>query len=311
MFWIWFDGKFEEKKNYLNNFLKKRVLSILIPYSLCRVIGYISDIYINYDSKSLFYYLNPKIIFKNIILFDHNWFACEIIILYFLFYLLFKLFQNRNLNRFIILILSWLIIFIPTYYSNSEKHIKYIFVRVVYHQAIGSFIYGLLIGEYEKIIIIFINKYFYIFFNFSLLFPFYYYIFTKYIRDLPLETGKYLNFWLYVTKYNILSILMYSCVLIITMKIQLNNIILDYLGKFTFENYLYHTLLLKLDKNIKIIVKTESVFWKYFGLIMVSLYIGEKIHYLDNFLISLINKDDNKIIKNNSVDEINYKIKIK
>ena len=103
---------------------------------------------------------------------------------------------------------------------------------------------------------------------------------------------------------------MYSCVLIITMKIQLNNIILDYLGKFTFENYLYHTLLLKLDKNIKIIVKTESVFWKYFGLIMVSLYIGEKIHYLDNFLISLINKDDNKIIKNNSVDEINYKIKI-
>ena len=120
---------FKKKKDYLNNFLKKRVLSILIPYSLCRVIGYISDIYINYDSKSLFYYLNPKIIFKNIILFDHNWFACEIIILYFLFYLLFKLFQNRNLNRFIILILSWLIIFIPTYYSNSEKHIKYIFVR--------------------------------------------------------------------------------------------------------------------------------------------------------------------------------------
>jgi len=200
-----------------------------------------------------------------------------------------------------------LILFISTYYSNSEHHIKYIFVRVVYHQAIGSFIYGLLIWHYEEIIIQFIDKYFYIFLILASLFTFYYYVFIKYIRDLPLETGKYLNFWLYVTKF--LSILMYSCMLIITMKIQLNNIILDYLGKFTFENYLYYTLLLKLDKNIKIIVKTEFVFWKYFGLIMISLYIGEKIHYIDDFLISLINKDDNQIIKNKSVDEINNKVK--
>ena len=74
------------------------------------------------------------------------------------------------------------------------------------------------------------------------------------------------------------------------MKIQLNNIILDYLGKFTFENYLYHTLLIKIDKKVKIIVKTESVFWKYFALIFVSLYIGEKMHYIDSFLISLVKK---------------------
>ena len=206
---------FKKKKNYLNNFLKRRVLTTLIPYLLCRLIGYICDTYITFDSnKSLFYYLNPIIIFKKIILFDHNWFACEIIILYFLFYVLFSFFTNRNINRFIMLLLSWLILFIPTYYSNSEHHIKYIFVRVVYHQAIGSFIYGLLIGDYEEIIIQFIDKYFYIFLILASLFPFYYYFFIKYIRDLPLETGKYLNFWLYVTKYNILSILMYSCVLI-------------------------------------------------------------------------------------------------
>jgi len=202
------------------------------------------------------------------------------------------------------LLFSWIILLLPTLYNyHPQKRLKYPFVRIEYHISIYSFIYGLLIGDYEKSIIKFIQKYFNIFFIFSSFFPLYYIIFLKYIKDFPLKTGNYLNYWLFVTQCNILSILMYSCILIITMKFQLNNIILDYLGKFTFENYLYHTLLLKLDKTCKII-ETKSLFWEYFLIIFVSLYIGEKMHNINIIIISSINKDDNKTNENKIVHDI-------
>jgi len=101
---------------------------------------------------------------------------------------------------------------------------------------------------------------------------------------------------------------MYSCILILTMKIQINNIILDYLGKFTLENYLYHPLILKIYRTNTIYFKPENIFWKYFISFFVSLYYSEKMHYINSLLIGLINKDENKINENKG--NIINKIKI-
>ena len=291
---------FKKKKDYLNNFIKRRIFSILIPYLLNRFINYVQNITMNYNhEKSLIDILNFKMMFYDIFVYNHAWFILELIMFYLFFYIFFKYLKNRHLIRFLILIFCWLIILVPTYYpKNLGKNKKYIFVADEYHYSILSFIYGLLIGDYEENIIKFIKKFYYLFLILASLFPYYYQYFRKNIPDQTLKNSKYKNYWFNFTKYNILSILMYSCILIITMKIQINNIILDYLGKFTLENYLYHPLILKIYRTNTIYFKPENIFWKYFISFFISLYYSEKMHYINSLLIGLINKDENKIYEN-------------
>ena len=298
---------FKKKNNYLNNFIRRRFLSILIPYSFFKVICCIQLLSLFYNNKMPFFNnVNFNKIFYFIFLYHRYWFVLELMMFYLLFYIFFKCFKNRHLIRFLFILFSWILILVPTYYYKNKKYSNNIFVKLEYHYSIWSFVYGLLIGDYEENIIKFIKKFYYLFLILASLFPYYFHFFIKYIPDKPYITGKYYNFWFNCTKHNIFSILMYSCILILTMKIQINNIILDYLGKFTLENYLYHSLIINIYRSKQLSFKDENLDYKYFITIFVSLYYSEKMHYINTILIGLINKEDNKINENkeNLIDNL-------
>ncbi len=262
----------KNKKNYMDNFLKKRLIKILIPFYLSKIAILTFSRYDSYDyHKTFFKNLQFLDILGNLFIYNYNWFVMEIITLYLLFYFSFKYFKNNILSKLFILIISWLLFFIPTFFESNENN-KYIFVRRHYHLSIYSFIYVLYIGYYEDIIIQIIKKFYNFFFIFAILFPYWFYIFNKFIYSFPYIRGNYFYFFFNYSKLNIESIIIYSCILIISMKFQFNNKLLDYLGKYSYEIYLFQFFIFKIfDKYIII----DIILWEVCFIIILTLYFAE------------------------------------
>ena len=104
---------FENKEHYLKGFLKKRVLMVLVPFFLCNYAYMITTLLLGtkYEMQDLF-----AAFFGLLLLNNQMWFAVEIMILYLLFYLTFRLVKNENaaiillgLQVLVIMIISFLL----------------------------------------------------------------------------------------------------------------------------------------------------------------------------------------------------------
>ena len=207
----------------------------------------------------------------------------EIITLYLLFYFSFKCIKNKILSKLFILIINWILFIIPTFFE-SNKNNKYMFVPRHYHLSFYSFIYGLFIGDYEDMIILIIKKFYHIFFTLSILFPYWFYIFNKYIHFFPYTKGNYFYYFFNYSKINIESIIIYSSILIISMKFQFNNKILDYLGKYSYDTYLFQFLIFKIFDNIII----DIIFWEVCFIIILTFYFAEISNCINQKLFDYI-----------------------
>ena len=119
----------KNKQNYLDNFLKKKINKIIISFYLSKIAILIFSRYDSYyHHKTFFTNLQFLDILGNLFIYNYNWFVMEIITLYLLFYFSFKYFKNNILSKLLILIISWLLFFIPTFFESNENN-KYIFVR--------------------------------------------------------------------------------------------------------------------------------------------------------------------------------------
>jgi len=190
-----------------------------------------------------------------------------------------------------ILISTWLLFLLPTY-AISEKNSRIFFVKIQYHQSIYSFIYGLLIGDYEKYIIRFVKKKYYIFFLISLIFP--YLLINGLIKIAPYKHGKYFIYFSNLNKLNFQSIIIYSCGLIISMKFQFNNILLNYFGNHSFEMYLYQFTVFEI---FELFVISKNQLWKVFLIFSFVMFLSEISKRIGQMLInSLITMENKKIL---------------
>ena len=285
---------YKKRKNYLDDFLKKRLLKILIPFYLSKIAILSFSKYDSYDyQKSFLKNLQFLDILGNLFLYNYNWFVMEIITLYLLFYFSFKYIKNKILSKLLILIICWILFFIPTFFESNENN-KYIFVRRHYHLSIYSFIYGLFIGDYEDMIIQIIKKFYHIFFSLSILFPYCFYIFNKYIYLFPYIRGNYFYYFFNYSKINIENIIIYSSFLIISMKFQFNNILLDYLGKYSYETYLFQFLIFKISDKYIII---DIIFWEVCFIIILTFYFSEISNFISQKLFDYITMNKKYSIK--------------
>ena len=83
----------ERKKNYLNNFLTKRLARVVIPAL------FVSGIYIVYfvfnkQTLSISYFINLFV--KGVTIIANGWFVDVIILLYMFFYISFRVFSNKG-----------------------------------------------------------------------------------------------------------------------------------------------------------------------------------------------------------------------
>ena len=241
--------------------------------------------YVRYDKrKNLLKNLENQLILGKLLLYIPItivfWYIIELIVLYLLFYITFKYINNKNLSKFIILCFCWLLFLLPTYF-NSKKYYHYAFIPREYHISIYSFVYGLYIGHYEDKIVILIKKLYNLFFLIAILFPFWFNL----INNLKIRYQKinYLNYFLEYTKYNLLSMIIYSSILIITMKIQIKNIILDKLGKYSYEIYLYQDLVLSFFYYKFIVCKFFA--WRFIVTISLTIYFAIIFQYINQNMI--------------------------
>jgi peptidoglycan/LPS O-acetylase OafA/YrhL len=276
---------FKNKKNYLNHFIKKKLIQIIIPFYLSNFITILYRFYVFYDkTKLLLENIEKQLILGRLLLYIPVtivfWYMIELILLYLLFYITFKYINNKNLSKLIILAICWFLFLIPTHF-HPKLYYHYAFIRKEYHISIYSFVYGLYIGDYEEKIVKFIKKFYYFFFVIAIFFPFWFNLINN-LRIYP-QKIKHLNYFFEYTKYNLLSIIIYSSILIITMKIQIKNIVLDILGKYSYEIYLYQDLVLSFFSYKFIICKFFA--WRFIIGISLTVYFAIIFNYINQNLI--------------------------
>lgn len=242
------------KQEYLKSFFKRRLLVILVPY-------YIIDIFYLIIQK---YYgvLTLKYIILSIVGFN-LWYIMAIMILYLCFYIAFKFFSHK---KGLMLINLFTFAYIAVMFILYKKF-NYINLGYWWYNSVICFLIGIWYCEYKNKIDIIFKKYYLslILISFAIIIPTYYYTSKHYNEAitilLPIEI-------LCAFAFSIL-------ILLLTLKFQFANKIINFCGNLSLELYLSHAIFISAWRsNISI-----------FGF---KIYISNNLLYLLLILISTV-----------------------
>ena len=301
---------FLNKKDYLKGFLKKRLITVLIPFYLINTLYGI----LFYKTRNQYFFQNtPLCVGKNnknlkYILttflgytpaYQNGWYCISISLLYIVFYITFRLIKNHWINIFIIFIyISWTIL-----YGKNNKGFGW-FKGPHWHKSTFSFLYGILIAKYEKQVITFLKQFYIIALpisTFTFLFICHYEKTEK--LSLWITNQKFYFGKTEIRKYIIEHIISHlfcissiNLIHILSMKIFFNNSILEHLGNISYEIYLYHTFFIYFLRK-KIIEVSHDGFYVFFNFFF-SLYTAKIMRKVNQFLINLL-ISKKKVMTNN------------
>lgn len=293
------------KKDYLNNFLKRRFLKTLISFYTSNTIFLIMSIYFkNYYSepfplyKQFNYYNFFCSLFGIHLCCNYHWFMIDLLLLYLLFYITFKYIKNKYISIFIMQSIN---LYLFSFCKKNYSLYKW-FERLDYHDSVYSFYFGMILAIFEKQIIYIVKKLYLLFFIyalFNLKFLYNFKIPNFYTKSIKVN---YENTFKYLFYLNVMYFRFYSAILIISMKFLLNNKILNFLGKYYLEIYLYHNLIISNFMNSNIQAKNILLrYMVYTGLLIEIGFIFQTIHQI--IINSLIEEKkelyETKKIKNN------------
>lgn len=214
----------QNKKDYLNGFIYKRLPKVIIPFVLINII-YILTRMILGERFSLLEIISS---FFSVSIMPNAWYVIVIIIFYLAFYFIFK---NNQYDRGKKILIIFTLLYIITVILFDFRNWWYV--------SNLSFIVGIVLSAYFNKINAFVNKHYIKIFiiNFILFFITYKlsfiinFIFNKHCLE---EVAM------------LLSSLFFSIIFIlIIMKIEFNNKIINFYGEISFELYLIHGLFIK------------------------------------------------------------------
>lgn len=222
----------KNKSDYLKGFFTKRLLTILVPY-------YIINLFYIY-SKHYLGILDKKYLLLSIFGY-HLWYVMAIIIMYIGFYLCFKIFKQKG----IIAMTAYTAVYILVLYVLNRFYGKTNF-GLWWYNSIPSFVLGMWYSKYNDHINTFLKKHFIQLIIFaSAIFCFtMYYIVSKYGEStLPLLLTEI-----------VCSASFSIFIILLSMKMQIGNKLLNLCGKLSLELYLSHALFIFfLRSNITIL----------------------------------------------------------
>ena len=140
---------YEQKENYLDTFVIKRVLMVLVPFFICNYI-YMFTTQIfgqNFTMKELI-----QAFFGVLLLNDHMWFVIEIMILYMLFYFVFRFIKKDGL-RFAVIGIFIVIMIVGSFLSGhdyTEYQQANWFRGEWWYNTTLLFLVGMLFGKYRE-----------------------------------------------------------------------------------------------------------------------------------------------------------------
>ena len=278
-----------KKDHYMKGFLRKRYASILIPFYICTIIFVLYNIWkgAKYTSNELISFLSGWILLNT-----HMWYIVEIAVLYLAFYIFNRLLKNKG----IIILCMAVFVILMMIGSLLLVHGKYWFQGEWWYNTTFLFVIGMMIANWEKQIIGFVKKWYYLVLvicigAFAIFYKATMYMLKahSYWSEVPGVTKGYQDKFLTLSCQLPMVIAFVLMILLVTMKIQFKNKILDFLGMISLEIYLLHGLFLDLFFTGKSAISDPFIYT--FAVIGASIILAAVVHYICKFLISLIVKN--------------------
>lgn len=244
----------EQKENYLDHFLKKRLVTVLIPFYL------INTIYVLYSAwNQEFTALQGKDLAKELafrlsgikLASGNEWFMVVIAFLYLFFYLFFK-----YLKQPVAFVLMAVVIIAYSVFGVYRDHnsLEWWVQGEWWYNTVSLFYFGLLFAKFEKTLLKGMRKVYYVITPVAIIGAVYAYKFANKILytysyygefDSSLTRTEVLQHRGYCLGTQILAMVVFVlAVLLVMMKMHFDNAVLGFLGKISLEIYLIHDLFL-------------------------------------------------------------------
>ena len=254
----------ENKKNYLDNFLVKRLSKILVPFFSISLI-YMFYRFVNGQLMDLDFFAN--LFKKGSTIIYNGWFVDIIILMYIFFYISFKFFRNKSISIVIntIFVIGYICLAIKLGYS------------VWWYNSALAFVIGLIWAKNQNKIDRFLDRYYIIaiiLVTVLLFFSHKYNILLKYIH---LEDS-----YSYALAANLDNIIFTIYLIIVFLKkINFSNMYLILLGSISFELYMIHGLVISMLGKTLVSSRINDVIFTFFVLVL-SLILAWIINKLVN-----------------------------
>ena len=273
----------ENKKNYLDNFLVKRLSKILVPFFSISLI-YMFYRFVNGQLMDLDFFAN--LFKKGSTIIYNGWFVDIIILMYIFFYISFKFFRNKSISIVIntIFVIGYICLAIKLGYS------------VWWYNSALAFVIGLIWAKNQNKIDRFLDRYYFIaiiLVTVLLFFSHKYNILLKYVH---LEDSY--SYALAANLDNIIFTIYF--IILFLKKINFSNVYLTLIGRISFELYMIHGLVISILEKIFVSSRVNDVLFTFFVL-MISLILAWIINKLVNRFIQQVSLFIKSTLKENTL----------
>ena len=280
------------KDNYLKGFLKKRFVTILVPFYVCNLIFVAASCICGekYKPLQLLYVLSGWSLINM-----HMWYIVEIAILYIAFFLIYRLIKNRTaatvvMSVFVLAMMTGSLMLC----HGEDMSCSYWFQGEWWYNASFLFVIGIIFSKHAEGLRKIARKGYYL-----LLLVFaaltavlglqtnYLLVKYSYWSEIPGQDPKYLDKF-HCLAFQLPWIFCFVCfLLLIMMKVRFGNPVLKFLGTISLELYLIHNLFLKgLQDGTIFRVKSPGMY--VILTILLAIGLATVINGFDRYLLSLI-----------------------
>lgn len=253
------------KENYLKSFITKRIPSIMVPFFLTNIVYLIAEKFFfarNYSiMQTMNYILGIELINT------YAWYTIMILVFYIAFYFFFYFFKEKKAVIFMTVFVLFTIIF------------RMQFEEMQWYVSSVSFVIGMLLAYQQEKIIRWVNKR---------------YLWCLCSVVLGIIVFFLLGFMIQDKSIILRQIVKIVCnsfftltVITINMKLQINNKILVFLGRISYEIYLIHKLVLRMMFGY---LNTLGPAMYMVLCIALSIMLGYGIHKIDDVIIKVVKK---------------------
>ncbi len=260
--------------NYMDDFLKKRVVPLIIPFALSNVIFLRLEASKGIDSNFGF--------FAN----TYSWFVVVIFIVYIFFWLIYRTYIKDSIK--LILMTVSIVAFMVISYNlgNGEWWIN----------SLPSFVVGMIYAKNNTKITAFIRKKYPLWVTlFAILFSSAFFL-SNYVYKEFWGVDLYTFPIIKVVLQMICSTMFVLLIFTIGMKVRIGNPVLNFLGKYTLELYLFHVVFVEIFAYCFIFPFCKPYFYisnnllYLLAVIAITIPVAIAVHYANGFIVKLVYK---------------------
>lgn len=238
---------FHSKENYLNGFIKKRILPVVLALYTTTLIFFVARLLIGekMDGKQIALYLTSIDLCN-----PNTWYVIVLPFFYLAFYLSFKFIKKDGLAVFATtaFVIAYIVL------GTNIDHNDYWLRGEWWYNCVILFPVGIIFAKFENKIVPHLQKFYWVYFAVAFIG---YYPVYRWSQGVCGRFGYYGEEWLphnivvmnrliSVSSQAVVTTLFVLCVLLLSMKLKVGNKFINFMGTITLEFYLIHGLFVEL-----------------------------------------------------------------